>query len=620
MSDSQYIDIPLDQLHDSPTQPRLVYDDAYLQELGADIKSHGRNLSPLLVRPRVPDLFAAVGDPELSRDATAGYEIVFGHCRARGCEIAGLATARCEVRSMADEEVERAQISENLQRKNVHPFEEAQGYQALIERHKDTADAIAERTGKSRSYIYGRLKLLSASTEVRKSCLAGEIDAEVALLIARLRTPKLQQQALSRIDGKNLKVGDGGKKSYRNIRDLLKEQFTLDLKKTLWNVADATLLPSAGACTTCPKRSANAPEYEDLLQERKDAWRGRIPGDPNLCTDPDCFAAKKTAHLQAEASKLTARGEVVIDGNKARAAIGADGKVKGAYIALADVKDAIQAANKGVPFPIKPQVVTIQNPRDGKLVKAIKVDDLKVCGVKVSEPDQRSAANSAARQKAEAKRWADARATAAAMTKANLQLLQRVRQAMEGSERDAMDLQLAVQAGLAGVGYYDKPMLAELWGEKDIHALLKRVGQLKIADLTRLLLDCALVGQTFVDQHNLKRVPEALQATAKRYGVAIEPPEPPAAPAPTSSPAARANNNAKVAPKTVARYRNAATGETWSGRGLMPKWLKAATAAGAKLSDFEQGSSQAGSAGSDDKGAGVAVAEGLQGEEQGAEA
>src|SRR6218665_265908 len=194
MTTEQYIDIPLAQLHDSPTQPRLVYDDAYLQELGADIKSHGRNLSPLLVRPRVPPLFAAVGDAELAQAATAGYEIVFGHCRKRGIEIAGLQVARCEVRSMTDEEVERAQISENLQRKNVHPFEEAQGFQALIERHKDTADATAARTRKSRSYIYGRLNLLQACPTVRKACIAGEIDAEVALLIARLRTIKLQEK------------------------------------------------------------------------------------------------------------------------------------------------------------------------------------------------------------------------------------------------------------------------------------------------------------------------------------------------------------------------------------------------------------------------------------------
>ncbi|MEY2893915.1 MAG: hypothetical protein RJA98_3823, partial [Pseudomonadota bacterium] len=114
MSDT-IIQIPLDELHDSPTNPRQTFDDASLQELAADIKSIGRVLQPLLVRPRIPALFA--GDPS----AATGYEIVFGHRRRRGAELAGLSAVACMVRSMTDLEVQRTQISENLQRKDVHP-------------------------------------------------------------------------------------------------------------------------------------------------------------------------------------------------------------------------------------------------------------------------------------------------------------------------------------------------------------------------------------------------------------------------------------------------------------------------------------------------------------------
>ena len=66
------------------------------------------------------------------------------------------------------------------------------------------------------------------------------------------------------IEGDSLE--DGGKKSLRLIRELLAEEFTLDLKGALFDPADSELSPVAGACTTCPKRSANAPEFDDLVQ------------------------------------------------------------------------------------------------------------------------------------------------------------------------------------------------------------------------------------------------------------------------------------------------------------------------------------------------------------------
>jgi ParB/RepB/Spo0J family partition protein len=156
--------IPLDQLHESPFNPRKFFDPAALQELADDIKAHGRILSPLLVRPRVPPLFAGTDDA----DAITGYELVFGHRRLRAADLAGLQVVDCMVRSMTDLEVKRAQISENLQRQDVHPIEEAEGFQALMDDHGETADTIASSTGKSRSYVYGRLKLLQAVPKVRR--------------------------------------------------------------------------------------------------------------------------------------------------------------------------------------------------------------------------------------------------------------------------------------------------------------------------------------------------------------------------------------------------------------------------------------------------------------------
>src|SRR6185369_8593562 len=127
---------------------------------------------------------------------------------------------------------------------------------------------------------------------------------------------------------------DGGKSSFRRIRELLKERFTLDLREALFDTKDAELLADAGTCTDCPKRTANSPEYEDLTQDQKDRWERVHKGEPNLCTDPDCFEAKKKAHLANRAAALEAKGKTVITGGKARNAISAHGEVKGGYIAL----------------------------------------------------------------------------------------------------------------------------------------------------------------------------------------------------------------------------------------------------------------------------------------------
>lgn len=219
---------------------------------------------------------------------------------------------------MTDEEVKRAQIAENLLREDVHPIEEAEGYQALMRDHGVTADQLAEQTGKSRSYVYGRLKLLQACPEIRDACLAGDITSEVTLLIARLRTDKLQRKALGYIKGKYWDLKDGGKGSYRQIRALLIERFTLDLDKAIFATDDADLVPEAGPCTTCPKRTGNAPEFTDVVERPKyeNSYlmlrSGQEKGSADICTDPDCFAVKKTAHLKIEAKKLTKDGKEVL--------------------------------------------------------------------------------------------------------------------------------------------------------------------------------------------------------------------------------------------------------------------------------------------------------------------
>lgn len=541
MSTDTITEIALEQLHESPFNPRQIY--AGLDELAANITAEGRILQPLQVRPIVPPLFN--GDP----DATAGYEIVFGHRRLRAAQLAGLASVPCMVRSMSDAEVRSAQASENLEREDVHPFEEAEAFRSIVDAGDATADQLAERFGKSRTYVFSRLKLLQACPEVRQACLAGEVGAEVALLVARLRTPALQAKALASIKSQHLSrdLSDGGKSSYRSIRNLLNEKFTLELKQAIFPIDDATLLHDAGTCFECPKRSANAPEFADIavVDKSRDAYGMRneyIPHDgADVCTDPDCFAAKKAAHLKRQAAVLAEKGKTVVDGHKARQAISATGEVKGAYVALKDVREQIKKLKgrktlAGKPVE-PPATVTIQDPRSGKTVEAVKLADLEAAGIKPAAP-KKSGGNDAAfwqrqRERDEAK--------CQEATGQRVALLGQIRERMQATERSEFDLRLVAAEVLDRVDYDDLRLLHQLWGMAEGQTLEERVPAMDAGELTRLLMDCVLVKDLVVSYlPYAKQLPSRLQAAAEFYGVST-------ATASTPSPAARAAKAAKPA-------------------------------------------------------------------------
>lgn len=612
------LQIPLEQLHESTANPRRTY--TGIDELAASIRAEGRIHEPLLVRPRITNV--------LRPDEHDGYELVFGHRRLRAAEAAGLATAPCMVRAMSDVEAASARAAENLQREDLHPIEEAEGFKALLDVGNLNADQLADKLGKSRSFVYGRLKLLQACPEVRKACAEGKIGSEVALLIARLRTDRLQAKALGYIRGKYIDMGDGGAKSFRQIRQLLNEHFTLELKGALFDTTDAQLLPDAGACTTCPKRAGNAPEYADIAGQKADgrtyanfdgdkAWLDRVRnGGADVCTDPDCFDAKKRAHLRNQAAALEAKGKTVVAGNAARAAVGADGTVKGAYIALKDVKaqlkqpKAVDArSGKPVPAPM-PKVVLIQDPRSGKTFEAIKREDAQAAGVRVpaaaAPGKDRYAAQEAQREAERARNEERAKVE----NKVRLAVLRDVRDAIMERERDAFDLGLAAMAAWRGVQWRGRAVMAELWGLRNEQELQRRIAHMDVQQLTLLIMDCALVSDCVVSAYSLDEKPMALLQAAKHYGIDVDQVRAEVTKgASTPSPAARAAKKAAPAARGV-RYRCPSTGSTWTGKGLQPAWLKAALANGKTLADFavDKGQEQARSAGKDDDGAGDAGA------------
>jgi ParB family transcriptional regulator, chromosome partitioning protein len=134
---TEYRNLPLALLIESTTNPRKIFDEASLKELAESIRAHGI-LSPLLVRPL----------------NERSFEIVAGARRYRAAQLAEVETAPVRIVNLTDAEALEAALIENLQRKDVHPLEEAQGFRALLnlDEPKYSIEQIAVKTGKSPAY------------------------------------------------------------------------------------------------------------------------------------------------------------------------------------------------------------------------------------------------------------------------------------------------------------------------------------------------------------------------------------------------------------------------------------------------------------------------------------
>lgn len=527
MTDETIIEVPLHQLHDSPLQYRQTYRQSTIDEIAASIKDTGRILQPLVVRLRYPNpLFRDQYDPQ------DGYEIVFGHTRRRGAEQAGLATAPCIVRSLTDGEVRANQAAENIARADVHPIEEAQGLQAILDEDQLTADELAASLGKSRSYVYGRLKLLKLCPEVRKACLAGEIGTEVGLLIARVGDAKAQQKALQRIKGRNGDVTDGGQASFRQIRNLLVEYFTTDLKDAIFNIEDEMLLPSAGHCIRCPKRSGNAPHFDDVTNDKKPHSYSRQPVGADVCTDPDCFEAKKKAHLAREAKAIEATGKTVIGGNRARSLVDHNGELKGGYISIKKAPAEFKGMLAGVKG-VNLQRVVVQDPRTGKTVEGVKLADVREAAAKmgIKPPAEQPKSTSPQRETPEQRgaREAEEQLKLKQENDSRRALLDAVRAAAKATPRSTFDLRLIVETMLNRLQWDTQELIGELYqvdddedGDSISEVLKRRLDTMTADKLALLALDCLLV-RDVVCRHvyHLDDKPEILMAAAKHYGVEV---------------------------------------------------------------------------------------------------
>ena len=154
--------IAISDLYPGRNQPRQIFAESEIKELAESIHNLGI-LQPLIVRP--------------DAESAGGYEIIAGERRWRAAQLAQLDVVPVIVRDFTDSESLEVALVENLQRENLSPLEEAEGYRRLIDEYQHTQDALGEMLGKSRSHVSNIMRLLQLPDAVKDMVNDGLISA-----------------------------------------------------------------------------------------------------------------------------------------------------------------------------------------------------------------------------------------------------------------------------------------------------------------------------------------------------------------------------------------------------------------------------------------------------------
>lgn len=181
--------LPLQRVEPNPNQPRHNFDEEELEALSDSIREHGI-VQPLAVRE--------TGD--------GYYQIIAGERRWRAARLAGLTEVPVIVLDADDKTVMELALIENLQRQDLNPMEEAEGYRALMEDYNMTQEETAQRVGKSRSAVANALRLLALPEEVSRLVIDGSLSAGHARAILSVPGEKMQKTAAQKILALRLSV------------------------------------------------------------------------------------------------------------------------------------------------------------------------------------------------------------------------------------------------------------------------------------------------------------------------------------------------------------------------------------------------------------------------------
>jgi ParB family chromosome partitioning protein len=192
-------EVDIDRIAPSPFQPRRTFDDAKLQELATSIRQQGI-IQPLVVRPK--------GEH---------FELIAGERRWRAALKAGLSKVPIVVREASDHDALQLALIENLQREDLNPIEEANGYRRLQEEFHWSQEEVAEKVGKSRPAIANAMRLLSLPSEVQQEVASGNLPAGQARALLGLQSEPIIVTAYREVIAKALSTRET-EKLVRNLK------------------------------------------------------------------------------------------------------------------------------------------------------------------------------------------------------------------------------------------------------------------------------------------------------------------------------------------------------------------------------------------------------------------
>lgn len=180
--------VRIGEVEPNSKQPRKAFDPAELESLSESIAQYGM-IQPITVR------------------AIDGiYQIITGERRWRAARMAGISEIPVIVISADDKKAAELALVENIQRSDLNPIEEAEGFSSLIEEYGLTQEETAKRIGKSRTAVTNALRLLSLPEAVRKKIENGELSAGHAKVLLGLNNPALIEKAAEQVVGRALSV------------------------------------------------------------------------------------------------------------------------------------------------------------------------------------------------------------------------------------------------------------------------------------------------------------------------------------------------------------------------------------------------------------------------------
>lgn len=177
--------VRLSEIEPNRDQPRKVFNEESITSLAESIKEHGM-LQPILVRP-----------------FGSGYQIIAGERRWRAARMLGLSEVPVQIREMDDQQAMQIALIENLQRENLNPVEEAEGYKDLCDRFNMSHEDIAKAVGRSRSSVSNAVRLLSLPDEILSMLSEGDISTGHAKALLSFEDEvKMIQAARKAAEGK----------------------------------------------------------------------------------------------------------------------------------------------------------------------------------------------------------------------------------------------------------------------------------------------------------------------------------------------------------------------------------------------------------------------------------